>query len=89
MPMADRRQRKGCAEAGHESEETIRVCDRLDAAGNTAKAITRACHRGSGLTVLASSPPTPNGGCRRLNIRDPFVIVGLFLGAMMPPLFPP
>lgn len=80
---------KGCAEAGHEGEETIRVCDRLDAAGNTAKAIAKGFAVGAAaLTVLALfSAYTQTVGAKVLDLRTPGVIVGVFLGAMMPPLF--
>jgi K(+)-stimulated pyrophosphate-energized sodium pump len=80
---------KGCAEAGHENEETIRVCDRLDAAGNTAKAITKGFAIGAAaLTVLALfAAYAETADITIIDIRQPFVIVGLFLGAMMPPLF--
>jgi K(+)-stimulated pyrophosphate-energized sodium pump len=80
---------KGCAEYGHEGEDTIAVCDRLDAAGNTAKAITKGFAIGAAaLTVLAlfaAYAETVKIGA--LDIRDPGVIVGVFIGAMMPPLF--
>ncbi len=80
---------KGCAEAASESEETIRVCDRLDAAGNTAKAITKGFAIGAAaLTVLALfSAYSETVGITVLDLRNPGVVVGLFLGAMMPPLF--
>jgi len=80
---------KGCAEAGHEDEETIRVCDRLDAAGNTAKAITKGFAIGAAaLTVLALfAAYAETVQLDVLDLRNPGVIVGLFLGAMMPPLF--
>ncbi|MHB1296474.1 MAG: sodium-translocating pyrophosphatase [Anaerolineae bacterium] len=79
---------KGCAEAGHENEETIRVCDRLDAAGNTAKAITKGFAIGAAaLTVLALfSAYAETVNITVLDLRNPYVIVGLFLGAMMPPV---
>lgn len=80
---------KGCAEAGREDEDTIAVCDRLDAAGNTAKAITKGFAIGAAaLTVLALfSAYAETVNLTSLNLMDPEVIVGLFLGAMMPPLF--
>ena len=80
---------KGCAEYGHEDEETIRVCDRLDAAGNTAKAITKGFAIGAAaLTVLALfAAYSETVGIQVLDLRNPGVIVGVFLGAMMPPLF--
>jgi K(+)-stimulated pyrophosphate-energized sodium pump len=80
---------KGCAEAGHESEETIAVCDRLDEAGNTAKAITKGFAIGAAaLTVLALfAAYAQTVKVDVLDIKSPGVVVGLFLGAMMPPLF--
>ena len=80
---------KGCAEYGHEDEETIRVCDRLDAAGNTAKAITKGFAIGAAaLTVLALfAAYAETVGIGVLDIRTPGVIIGVFLGGMMPPLF--
>jgi len=80
---------KGCAEYGHEDEETIRVCDRLDAAGNTAKAITKGFAIGAAaLTVLALfATYAETVHITSLDLREPGIIVGLFLGAMLPPLF--
>lgn len=80
---------KGCAVAGHEDEETIRVCDRLDAAGNTAKAITKGFAIGAAaLTVLALfAAYAETVHLNVLDLRNPGVMVGLFLGAAMPPLF--
>jgi K(+)-stimulated pyrophosphate-energized sodium pump len=80
---------KGCAEAASESEETIRVCDRLDAAGNTAKAITKGFAIGAAaLTVLALfAAYSETVGITVIDLRNPGVVVGMFLGAMMPPFF--
>jgi K(+)-stimulated pyrophosphate-energized sodium pump len=80
---------KGCAEYGGEDEETIAVCDRLDAAGNTAKAITKGFAIGAAaLTVLALfAAYAETVDVRLLDLLQPGVVVGLFLGAMMPPLF--
>jgi len=84
---------KGCAEYGGLAEETIAVCDRLDAAGNTAKAITKGFAIGAAaLTVLAlfaSYVETIQlaGAVVDLSLEDPLVMVGVFIGAMMPPLF--
>ncbi len=80
---------KGCAEYGGEDEQTIAVCDRLDAAGNTAKAITKGFAIGAAaLTVLALfAAYAETVDIRILDLLQPGVVVGLFLGAMMPPLF--
>ncbi len=80
---------KGCAEAGHESAETVRVCDKLDAAGNTAKAITKGFAVGAAaLTVLALfAAYSETVGIQTLDLRSPAVVVGVLLGAMMPPFF--
>lgn len=84
---------KGCAEYGQLDEETIRVCDHLDAAGNTAKAITKGFAIGAAaLTVLAlfaSYVETIEiqGGAVNLNLQEPLVMIGVFIGGMMPPLF--
>lgn len=80
---------KGCAEYGHEDEATIAVCDRLDAAGNTSKAITKGFAIGAAaLTVLALfAAYAETVEIRGLDLLNPGVIVGVFVGAMMPPLF--
>lgn len=80
---------KGCAEAGGENKKTIAVCDKLDAAGNTAKAITKGFAIGAAaLTVLALfSVYTQTVGLKVLDLTNPGVMIGLFLGGMMPPLF--
>lgn len=80
---------KGCAEAGGEQKKTIAVCDKLDAAGNTAKAITKGFAIGAAaLTVLALfSVYTQTVGLKVLDLTNPGVMIGLFLGGMMPPLF--
>lgn len=80
---------KGCAEAGKENEKVISVCDQLDAAGNTAKAITKGFAIGAAaLTVIALfSAYSETVGIQFLDLRNPAVVVGVFLGAIMPPLF--
>ncbi|MCL5090651.1 MAG: sodium-translocating pyrophosphatase [Patescibacteria group bacterium] len=80
---------KGCSEAGKESDKTIAVCDKLDAAGNTAKAITKGFAIGAAaLTVLALfAAYIETVNLKSLDLTQPEVVVGLFLGAMMPPLF--
>ncbi len=87
---------KGIAEQSGLGKEVIKVADRLDAAGNTAKAITKGFAIGAAaLTVLAlfvvyaelvGIEKDPFTGLYILNLIDPKVIVGIFIGAMMPPL---
>jgi len=85
---------KGIAEQAGSGKEMIEVADKLDAAGNTAKAITKGfAIAAAALTVLALfvayaelvDIPKVNG-FYAINIIDPRVIAGVFLGAMMPPL---
>jgi len=85
---------KGIAEQAGSGKEMIEVADKLDAAGNTAKAITKGfAIAAAALTVLAlfvayaelvNIPKV--GGFYAINLIDPKVIAGVFLGAMMPPL---
>ena len=87
---------KGIAEQAGSGKEMIEVADKLDAAGNTAKAITKGfAIAAAALTVLAlfvayaelvDLPKDPVTNLYAINIIDPKVIAGLFLGAMMPPL---
>jgi len=87
---------KGIAEQAGSGKEMIEVADKLDAAGNTAKAITKGfAIAAAALTVLAlfvayaelvGLPKDPITNLYAINIIDPKVIAGLFLGAMMPPL---
>jgi len=85
---------KGIAEQAGSGKEMIEVADKLDAAGNTAKAITKGfAIAAAALTVLAlfvayaELVDIPKvGGFYAINIIDPRVIAGIFLGAMMPPL---
>jgi len=87
---------KGIAEQAGSGKEMIDVADKLDAAGNTAKAITKGfAIAAAALTVLAlfvayaelvGIPRDPTTGLYWINLVDPSVIAGVFLGAMMPPL---
>jgi K(+)-stimulated pyrophosphate-energized sodium pump len=86
-PIVDNAQ--GVAEMAGMEPEVIHVCAQMDAAGNTAKAITKGFAIGAaGLTVLAlfaAYAETVN--LDSLDMLNPVVIVGVFLGAMMPPVF--
>jgi len=87
---------KGIAEQAGSGKEMIEVADKLDAAGNTAKAITKGfAIAAAALTVLAlfvayaelvDIPKDPITNFYAINLIDPRVIAGILLGAMMPPL---
>ncbi len=80
---------KGIAEQSGMAQEVIDIADKLDAAGNTAKAITKGFAIGAaGLTVLALfGAYAETVQLTALDLLRPPVIVGVFLGAVMPPLF--
>ncbi len=90
---------KGIAEQSGLGEEVIEIADRLDAAGNTTKAITKGFAIGAAaLTVLAlfgaykelvEHVLTDLKGVPytlTLNLMDPKIVAGIFIGGMMPPL---
>jgi len=87
-PVADNA--KGIAEQSGLGEEVIEVLDRLDAAGNTTKAISKGFAIGAAaLQVLAlffaySAEVGISG--MMINFMDPNVLGGVFIGAMMPPV---
>lgn len=81
---------RGLAEQGGLGEEVIRDCDKLDSAGNTAKAITKGFAIGAAaLTVLALLYAYSHeaGITLGINLLNGPVMMGAFIGAMMPPLF--
>lgn len=80
---------KGIAEQSGLEEEVIDIADRLDAAGNTAKAITKGFAIGAaGLTVLALLAAFQEiSGAASFDLMDPLVLTGALIGVAMPPLF--
>lgn len=85
---------KGIAEQSGLEEDVIDVADRLDAAGNTAKAITKGFAIGAaGLTVLAllgayqEIVQSITGQAISFDLMNPLVLTGAFIGIAMPPLF--
>jgi len=79
---------KGIAEQSGLGEEVVEIADRLDAAGNTTKAITKGFAIGAAaLTVLALFAAYAHSvDINTLDLMDPKVIAGVFLGGSMPPL---
>jgi len=80
---------KGIAEQSGLGEEVIEAADRLDAAGNTAKAITKGFAIGAAaLQVIALFHAFAMVvGVNVIDLMDPKIVGGIFIGAMMPPLF--
>ncbi len=84
---------RGIAEMAGMSQEVIDTADVLDAAGNTAKAITKGFSiSAAALTVLAifaayAEVVQGRGYELDISLLDPLVIAGMLLGAMTPPLF--
>ncbi len=85
---------KGIAEQSGLEEEVIDIADRLDAAGNTAKAITKGFAIGAaGLTVLAllaayqEIVQNITGQTIGFDLMNPMVLTGALIGISMPPLF--
>jgi K(+)-stimulated pyrophosphate-energized sodium pump len=78
---------KGIAEMSGLGEEVIARADRLDAAGNTAKAITKGFAISSaGLTVIALLVVYAEVvGIETVNFMDPFVMAGTIIGVSIPP----
>ncbi len=84
---------RGIAEMASMGTDVIATADTLDAAGNTAKAITKGFSiSAAALTVLAlfaayAEVVTASGVEVNMSLREPIVVAGVFLGAMTPPLF--
>ncbi|MEM3626927.1 MAG: sodium-translocating pyrophosphatase [Candidatus Bathyarchaeia archaeon] len=84
---------RGIAMQGGLSEEVIRVTDEMDAAGNTAKAITKGFAIGAaGLTVIAllaafKETAERAGVNPSFNLMNPLVLLGALIGIAMPAVF--
>ncbi|MEE9615630.1 MAG: sodium-translocating pyrophosphatase [Anaerolineae bacterium] len=84
---------RGIAEMAGMSQEVIDTADVLDAAGNTAKAITKGfAISAAALTVLAlfaayAEVVGARGVELTISLRHPVVVVGVLLGTITPPLF--
>ncbi|MCX7027442.1 MAG: sodium-translocating pyrophosphatase [Spirochaetes bacterium] len=85
---------KGIAEMSGMSHKVVDAADVLDSAGNTAKAITKGFSiSAAALTVLAMYAAYSevivkySGGSFIMNLQDPIVLGGIFLGCLIPPLF--
>lgn len=85
---------RGVIEQAGAPREAIAACDKLDASGNTAKAITKGFAIGaSAISVLAlfaafisstRSLPFPELVVTVVNLADPFVMAGALIGALVP-----
>ena len=90
---------RGLAEMGGLGEETIRVADELDSAGNTVKAVTKGFSIGAaGLTVISllgafmseANVALAEAGQELItgfDIMDPVVFFGVLIGAAIPAVF--
>src|SRR5690606_7155974 len=79
----------GIAEMSHQKAEVRERTDKLDAVGNTTAAIGKGFAIGSAaMTALALFAAfAQTAGISGINIANPIVMAGLFVGGMLPFLF--
>ncbi len=79
---------RGIAEQAHMGKEVLDITDKLDAAGNTAKAMSKGFAIGAAaLQVIALfAAYAVIVDVQTFNLMEPHVIAGIFIGAMMPPV---
>ena len=84
---------RGLAEMGGLGDEVLEITDKLDAAGNTSKAITKGFAIGAaGLTVIAllaafSETVAAAGHIIGFDLMNPLVFFGALVGAAVPAVF--
>ena len=80
---------RGVIEQAQAPHEAIVACDKLDASGNTTKAITKGFAIGaSAISVLALFAAfIESAGIETVNIANPFILAGAFIGSLIPPVF--